>query len=275
MIDSNRRTILTTGVAAAATAAASQVFAQAPQAGAPQQGRTAGRRQGRILREGQRPHPLRRDRLRLPAAGHARRRPELGHRRLAARGDQHHGGVQERLPRDHHGPAQCHRRRVHRPGPGRRSLGRVRRRPARRDGPSRHPPVFLLRQLHRRPVRDEADGARAAARRRRDAEPAGRAPAGEAGRHVRPEPGRLGQGLPRAPARRVGGDDREIPAQPLPACSPTSCTACRAISRSRARRRCWCCPTTCRRIRSWCRSTSLRSARTPRSPCSPGRIRRS
>ena len=27
--------------------------------------------------------------------------------------------------------------------------------------------VFLLRQLHRRPVRDEADGARAAARRRR------------------------------------------------------------------------------------------------------------
>ena len=36
MIDSNRRTILTTGAAAAATAAASQVFAQAPQAGVPQ-----------------------------------------------------------------------------------------------------------------------------------------------------------------------------------------------------------------------------------------------
>ena len=53
------------------------------------------------------------------------------------------------------------------PVAGRRSMGRVRRRPARRDGPPRHPPVFLLRQLHRRPVRDEADGARAAARGRR------------------------------------------------------------------------------------------------------------
>jgi pimeloyl-ACP methyl ester carboxylesterase len=38
MIDSSRRTILTTGAAVAATAAASQVFAQAPQAGAPQAG---------------------------------------------------------------------------------------------------------------------------------------------------------------------------------------------------------------------------------------------
>ena len=92
----------------------------------------AGRRQGRILREGQRPHPLRRDRLRLSAAGGAGRRLELAHRDLVERGDQHHGGVQERLPRDHHGPAQRHQRRIHRPGPGRRSLGRVRRRPARR-----------------------------------------------------------------------------------------------------------------------------------------------
>ena len=46
------------------------------------------------------------------------------------------------------------------------------------------PPVLFLRQLHRRPVRDETDGARAAARRRRAAEPAGRAPAGAAGLHV-------------------------------------------------------------------------------------------
>jgi len=38
MIDSNRRTILTTGAAAAATTAAPQVFAQAPQGGAPQAG---------------------------------------------------------------------------------------------------------------------------------------------------------------------------------------------------------------------------------------------
>ena len=135
----------------------------------------AGGRQGRILREGRRPHPLRRDRLGLPAAGDARRRAELGHRRLGACGDQHPGGVQRRLPRDHHGPAQRERRRVHRPGAGRRSLGRVRGRSARRDGPSRHRQVLFLRQLHRRPVRDEADGARAAARRRSDPEPAGRA----------------------------------------------------------------------------------------------------
>src|SRR6185369_4474104 len=36
MIDSNRRTILTTGAAAAAATAAPQVFAQAPQSGVPQ-----------------------------------------------------------------------------------------------------------------------------------------------------------------------------------------------------------------------------------------------
>ena len=36
MIDSSRRTVLTTGAAAAATAATAQVFAQAPQTGVPQ-----------------------------------------------------------------------------------------------------------------------------------------------------------------------------------------------------------------------------------------------
>ena len=72
----------------------------------------AGGRQGRLLRKGQCPHPLRRNRLRLPAIGDARRRPELAHQQLADRGDQRHGGVQERLPRDHHGPAQRHQRRI-------------------------------------------------------------------------------------------------------------------------------------------------------------------
>ena len=70
------------------------------------------RRQGQLLREGQRPHPLRRDWLGLPAAGDARRRLELLYRSVGACGDQHSGGVQERLPRDHHGPAQRHGRRV-------------------------------------------------------------------------------------------------------------------------------------------------------------------
>src|SRR5262244_968269 len=50
MIDSSRRTVLTTGAAAAATAAAPQVFAQAPQTSAPQtsapQGAPAGAKTG-------------------------------------------------------------------------------------------------------------------------------------------------------------------------------------------------------------------------------------
>ena len=75
MIDSSRRTVLATGAAAAAASAAPQAFAQAPPAAAGSG--IAGRRQGRLLREGQCPHPLRRDRLGLPAAGDARRRLEL------------------------------------------------------------------------------------------------------------------------------------------------------------------------------------------------------
>ena len=80
MIDSSRRTVLATGAAAAAASAVPQVFAQAQPAGGSSAG-IAGGRQGRLLREGQCPHPLRRDRLRLPAAGDARRRLELAHRR--------------------------------------------------------------------------------------------------------------------------------------------------------------------------------------------------
>ncbi len=52
-------------------------------------------------------------------------------------------------------------------GPGQRSLGRFRRRSARPDGPSRHPPVLFFGNCIGGLVRDEADGARAAARRRR------------------------------------------------------------------------------------------------------------
>jgi pimeloyl-ACP methyl ester carboxylesterase len=46
MIDSNRRTVLTTGAAAAAATTAPQVFAQAPQAGAPQAGAPQGLPEG-------------------------------------------------------------------------------------------------------------------------------------------------------------------------------------------------------------------------------------
>jgi hypothetical protein len=56
------------------------------------------------------------------------------------------------------------------------------------DGPSRHSPVLLLRQLHWRFVRPQAVGAGAGPRRRWDTEPADRPPARESGRHVRFEP---------------------------------------------------------------------------------------
>ena len=58
------------------------------------------------------------------------------------------------------------------------------------------------------------------------------------------------------------------------ACSPTSCTACRATSRNPAARRCWCCPTTSSRIRSRSPSTSPRWRPMPRSRSFPGRSRR-
>jgi hypothetical protein len=49
---------------------------------------------------------------------------------------------------------------------------------------TRHPPVLLHGLLHRRPVRDEADGTRPTARGCGRAMPAGRASAGEPGLYV-------------------------------------------------------------------------------------------
>src|SRR6266446_397509 len=59
-----------------------------------------------VLRQGRRPHPLRGGWLRLPTAGHPRWGLELPRQQLADRGDQRDGGVQERLPLHHDGPAQ-------------------------------------------------------------------------------------------------------------------------------------------------------------------------
>ena len=213
MIDSSRRTVLTTGAAAAATAAAPQVFAQAPQTSVPQ-GAPAGAKTGYYEKGNVR--------IRYTEIG-------TGFPLLATPG----GGLNSRIAvwanavinipeefkNDFRVITMDQRNAAAASPPARcRSTipGRVRRRPARPDGPSRHPPVLFLRQLHRRPVRDETDGARAAARRRRAAEPAGRAPAGAAGLHVRLRTRRLGQGVPRAPARRADGNHREISAQPLP-----------------------------------------------------------
>ena len=102
MIDSSRRTVLTTGAAAAATATAPQVFAQAPQTSAPQ-GAPADAKTGYYEKSNVRIRyteigtgfPL----LATPGGG------LNSHRGLGERGDQHPGGVQERLPRHHHGPA--------------------------------------------------------------------------------------------------------------------------------------------------------------------------
>ena len=71
------------------------------------------------------------------------RRIEFARQQLADRRHQCDGRVQERLPLHHHGPAQCQWRRVHRPGAGRERVGRLRRRPARADGPSRDPRILL------------------------------------------------------------------------------------------------------------------------------------
>ncbi len=165
MIDSSRRTVLTMAAAAAAATGAPQVFAQAPQAAAPQ-GLPAGLKVG-FYEKGN-------VRIRYAEIG-------SGFPLLATPG----GGLNSRMSNwptaviniveefknDFRVITMDQRNATNgefdRPGPGRQSVGRLRRRPARRDGPSRHPPVLFLRQLHRRPVRDEADGARAAARRRR------------------------------------------------------------------------------------------------------------
>ena len=77
------------------------------------------------------------DRL-AAAAGHPGRRIELARQQLAERRHQCDARIQERLPLHHHGPAQRQWRRILRSCPGRQSVGRLRGRPAWRDGRTRH-----------------------------------------------------------------------------------------------------------------------------------------
>src|SRR5215470_15901097 len=118
-MDPIRRNILTTGAAAAATAAAPRVFAQAPgQAGAfkfYEKGNVRIRYQ-----EVGTGFPL----LVTPGRGLNSR---ISNRPI---GVQHNGGIQERLPPYHDGPARRHRRRIHRPPPERVAFAE--------DGPSVH-----------------------------------------------------------------------------------------------------------------------------------------
>ena len=78
MMDPSRRTILATGAAAAATAAAPQVFAQARNRLRKQDRASAFYEKGNVRIR------YSRDRLGLSAAGHARRRAELAHRASGA-----------------------------------------------------------------------------------------------------------------------------------------------------------------------------------------------
>ena len=239
----NRRIVLTTGAAVAATTAAPQVFAQAPQ-GVPAGAKVGFYEKGNVrirYAEIGSGFPL----LATPGGG-------LNSRiaRLVERGDQHPGGVQERLPRDHHGPAQRHAAAS--------STG-----PVPVDDPwgafaddqlgvMDHLGIdqffffgnciggpFAMKLMERAPQRVTAAVL---------SQPVGHRPENP-DVHVQRGLRRLGQGIPRAPARRVDGDDREVPAQPLPRAARLRVQRVARISRNRARRRCWCCPTTSWRIR--------------------------
>ena len=115
-------------------------------------------------------------------------------------------------------------------GAGRERLGRLRRRPARADGPSRDPRILLHGLLHRRLLRRQAAAAGAPARRGRRVLPDGRPSARRPGRHDSTQPAELAPGFPDTTARGVDGDDREISSTASGACSPISSTACRASS---------------------------------------------
>src|ERR1700730_15184627 len=200
MIDSSRRTVLTTGAAAAAATTAPQVFAQAPQ-GLPAGAKVGFYEKGNVrirYAEIGSGFPL----LATPGGGLNSRisiwptavinimeefkndfRVITMDQRNATNGDST-GPVPVDNPWDAFADDQ---------------LGLM-------DHLGIRPFFFFGRQLHRGPIWDEADGARAGARGRRRPEPAGRAPAGAAGLHVQFREGRLGQGVSRAPARCVDGD---------------------------------------------------------------------
>src|ERR1700739_569498 len=137
MIDSSRRSVLASGAAAAAASAVPQVFAQAQPAaavpGLPDGAKVGFYENGNV-------------RIRYAEIG-------SGFPLLATPG----GGLNACMAGLGRGVTNIPgvvRTGARAPVPG----GR-RQRPVRRDGTSRHRQVVLLRQLHRRPVRYEVDGA--------------------------------------------------------------------------------------------------------------------
>ena len=203
MMDPIRRTILTTGVAATAAAAAgTRLFAQ--QTG---QGGTA---MGNFEKGAVRIH-FEESGSRLSAAGDSRRRTELDDRRPVRRqfAFQPDGGVQGRVSLHHAGPAQRQGRPVLRPARGRPSLGCLHRRPSRADGSSRHQQVHGAWILHRRSLDLEPVEAGAGSRRRGRAGAAQRIAPGDARPVLRQATSKaLGSGTDRQAARHHDGHGR-------------------------------------------------------------------
>ena len=138
----------------------------------------AGRSCHVLLRKRHCPHPLRRGRLRLPAAAHRRRRTELDDRR-PGQSLQPDRRVQGRVPLHRVGPAQRQRRPVFRPARNRPAVGCIHRRPSRPDGSPAHREIHGDGLLHRRPLHLEPPAARARSCRRRRAGAAERVASGE------------------------------------------------------------------------------------------------
>ena len=145
----------------------------------------------------------------------------------------------------------------------RRPLGCLRRRPARADGPPRHPRVLLHGLLHRRLFRREAP---------RSGRPSASSPpcsarrsgTGPTTRTVMYRSGRItGHPVCSPGGRPEHGAGRKY-LHDLYRSDPTLCTACRATLCVTAGRRYWSCPTTPPGTRTRPQSTSHPWRRTPR-----------
>ena len=155
-------------------------------------------------------------------------------------------------------------------------MGRLCRRPARADGPSRHPRILLSWATASAAALPESccSGRPTVSSPLCFARPSG------TGRKIPDVMYRhsTDNWLPdfAAPAGPMShGHDRQVFSQPVARCSPISSTACRASSSRTAARRSSSCRTTRRRIRCRPRSTSPRWRRTPRSRSSRGASPRS
>ena len=207
MIDSTRRDILATGVAATAMAAAPKVLAQA-QGGAAMSFYERGPVRIHYEERGS-GTPL----LVIAGGGLNSTIAGLAGRAVAVQSAHR---VQQRVSRHRRRPAQRQWRPVDGSARGRPSLGFLHRRPYRLDGPSRHRQVHGARLLHRRPLHLESVEARAQPRRRRRAGAAERLAPRGARSLLRQQHEGLGPGAGEATAGDHDGAGRQIPDQDVP-----------------------------------------------------------